>query len=952
MSYVKLEDIMDATNGGLNILATYYPDAPAALTRSTKKFKARGDEKTASASIRKKENGWYYVTDFGGDSKERHAIEVCMLEDGLTFAEACAELGARFGVKGAKSSTLLAKPTIAKRAREKKEVPGTYIFEHKDFTEAELAVIGPHVTDKHCFEFNFKSIQSFTYIKEDGVTTTTATPEYPIFSFHHEDWQKIYQPLSIDKGFRFRYAGTKPKKFIHGLSSIEREYKRVQKRYQEEYDKDAKVNPPEKLDACFIVSGGSDGLNLKASGYFPIWFNSESEHLDAKDYKQLARMCDKIYYIADLDATGINQAIKVGLKFLDIILVWLPKELLQLRDKRGNPKKDFKDFVETYYRDTLEGKVRFKNRLKKLIEFAVPMKFWDESWQDTGVKYFFKNVRAYHFLQHMGFGRYEIQNSKDGFVWIRRHNGVVKIVRSSDVKGFVNEFLIQRQMPENLREVVYKTTQLSEGSLVNLPFVEIDFTDADKQSQHLFFKNEVWKVTPEEIERVKYERVKSVTWDEKVVDKRVRLQAPHFKIQKDTAGNWDIDIMNTDNQFFNYLINTSRVHWKKDLEDSFANNQKLKAEEYAAAHKFDIAAPNLNDDEIQEQKMHLINKIFTLGYMLHKYKNPAKPWAPYAMDHKIADISESHGGSGKSIFLKSIQYVLKNNHYINGRDKKKTSDDFIYHGVSEHTDYLLVDDCHSFMDYGFFFNAITGDLDVNNKNGLRYIVPFAKSPKVAFASNYPPNNLDPSLERRLLFVVFSDYYHYNKDGEYSQTRIVSDDFHGKSLFIDFDDAQWNTCFNFFAQALQFYLSLEEKIDPPMENVEKRNLLKEMGDQFHSWADVFFNLKLDDVQLQHLDRDVSKQFAFEHFEKATNAKRWTSNRFKKALKAYAKYMGWIFNPKDRAPDGRIIKKVNGISEEHFYIRTKKMTPGEIAMLPVEPEDDDVLPNGKEKDDLPF
>lgn len=939
MSFVKIEDIMDATEGGLNIIATYYPDAPAALSTRHKKFKARGDEKTASASIRQKQDGWYYVTDFGGDSKERNAVEVCMQEEGLSFGEACAELGARFSVKGAANTSQLSRPNIIKRERQEGEEPGTYIFEHKDFTAKELAVLGPTVTDKHCFDFNLKSLASFTYIKEDGVTITEATEDYPIFSFHHEDWQKIYQPNSIDKGYRFRYAGNKPRKYIHGLDAIKIQYEKNKKNALDDINGD---NKDFRLDSCFIVSGGSDGINLKAFGYFPIWFNSESEQLDYEDYKKLDVMVKTIYYIADLDSTGINQAVKIGLKFLDIKLVWLPQQLLKYRDKRGNPRKDFKDFVEVFYSPA--DSIKFRNRLKKLIEVAVPMKFWDEVHQTDadgnykGSKYFFKNTRAYHFLQHQGFGRYEIQNSKDGFIWIRKHNGVVKIVRASDVKGFANEFLIQRQMSEELRDVVYKTSQLNENSLTNLPFMEIDFTDSDKDSQHLFFQNEVWKVTANEIERVKYDRVDCVTWEEKVVDKKVRLQEPHFKIEKDKHGDWDITILNKNNQFLNYLINTSRVHWKKDLEDSFGNHQQLKAEEYAKKHKFDIAAPNLTPDEILEQKLHLINKIFTLGYMLHKYKNPARPWAPYAMDHKIADISESHGGSGKSIFLKSIQYMLKENHYINGRDKKKTSDDFIYHGVSEDTDYILVDDCHSYMDYGFFFNAITGDLDVNNKNGLRYIIPFAKSPKIAFASNYPPNNLDPSLERRLLFNVFSDYYHYNKDGEYNQTRIVSDDFEGKSLFLDFDDNQWNTTLNFFAQALQFYLAQTEKFDPPMENVEKRNLLKEMGEHFHAWADVFFEAKRDNGEMQFLDCDVSKNFAFKNFEDTSHNKKWTSNRFKKALMAYAKYNGWIFNPKDRAPDGRIIKKVDGASEEHFHIRTRKSIPSDQVDVPVKQDDD--------------
>jgi len=192
------------------------------------------------------------------------------------------------------------------------------------------------------------------------------------------------------------------------------------------------------------------------------------------------------------------------------------------------------------------------------------------------------------------------------------------------------------------------------------------------------------------------------------------------------------------------------------------------------------------------------------------------------------------------------------------------------------------------------------------------------------------------LERRLLFTVFSDYYHYNKDGEYQQTRVVSDDFNGKSLFIDFDDAQWNTVLNFLAQCLSFYLGQTSKCDPPMENVMKRNLLKEMGEHFHSWADAFFSRVRDNGKLLNLDEYVSKLEAFNDFEKNTNVKKWSSNRFKKSLKSYAQYNEWVFNPKELATEGRIIKKVNGVSEEHFYIKTVKSQV--VTPEPEEKEDD--------------
>ena len=47
--YVEQQDILDATNGGLDIILYYYPQARQALETRRKRFRIR-DERTPSAS--------------------------------------------------------------------------------------------------------------------------------------------------------------------------------------------------------------------------------------------------------------------------------------------------------------------------------------------------------------------------------------------------------------------------------------------------------------------------------------------------------------------------------------------------------------------------------------------------------------------------------------------------------------------------------------------------------------------------------------------------------------------------------------------------------------------------------------------------------------------------------------------------------------------------------------
>lgn len=940
MSYVKDTDIFEATNGGLEIITSYYPNAQNVITKTARQFKLRESEKTASASLKLLQNGVWVVTDFGGDAVPRNGVQVCAIEEGISYGEACALLGARFHVKGAELQVY--KPKIEKRPLTPEEVAGTYHFIYREsFTEKELALLGPRVNEQHCADFKLRSCESFAYCKENETIVTTSTEEYPILVFDFGTWQKIYQPNSFEKQYRFRYAGKKPERHVFGLDLVEKEYKKLKEKEEEEYDfsitddtdDEEKITKKKdyKLDAVFIISGGSDGINLRSFNKFPIWFNSESEHLDWSEYKQLKTWVKDIYYVADLDATGVKQAIAMGLKFLDIKLFWLPEKLKTYRDKRNNPCKDFKDYVDKFYRS--ENANAFINGIDKLILNALPLQFWTEWFKSGKMNYNLSNTRLYHFLSHMGFGRYESENLKDGFLYIRKERSIVKVLHPYEIENYVHAFLEERQMSPDLRDYIYKSNQLGERSMSKLPKLEIDFTDSDKHTQYLFFSKKVLKVTASEIIEFKQGEVDKFIWEDKIIDFNIKKEEAHFEITNDVDGDLDVNIIKKDNPFLNYLINTSRVHWRKELEEEFEGRPEKDAEEYFIANKFNIAGENLSGDEKHEQKLHLINKIYSIGYLLHKYKDESKAWCVFAMDNKISESGESHGGSGKSLCYGYLNNVLKRRFYLKGRDEKLTQNDFIYHGVTEDTDYIMIDDASQYLKFDFFFSEITGSLKVNPKNAQPFEIPFSKAPKFVISSNFTIRDADPSTARRLLYTVFSDYYHFNKDDEYKQVRQVSDDFDGRNLFKDFTEAEWNAYYNFCAQCIQFFLLHPSKVNPPMDNVTKRSLQAEMGDAFQGWAEAFFAtmITVNDVtfeeQHKYLDNYFSKEMAFEDFLKATKQAKWTVHKFKKALKAYCSFNNYIFNPKDlqNAP-GRIVQKIDGKSQEAIFIRTVENPQG--------------------------
>lgn len=971
MSFIEPKDILNATNGGLDIICYYYPNAHKSVERPGTKFKLRDQEKTASANVKKLADGTFVVTDFGGDQVSRNGIQVCMLEEGCDFKTALLLLAERHGVTAVGAPVIVHKAEFTKRPATPEEEDGSYYpeingsfseFEIKTlFSEKIIEQIRTECKDKDgkvneeqvysrfatvLKKLHFHSVKSYAFIKNREALIFTATENYPMFLIDEGSFKKLYQPKHAEKGRRFLYIGKKTDKdFIHGYSQLQKAYQDLQKVEEptslDDEDDDTPVAPKQKkLTEVILCTGGSDALNVAALGYHVIWLNSETAKLEPKHYGDIMRICDNFYNLPDIDSTGKKAAHELAMKYLDIKTIELPAELSEKKDHRGHSAKDVRDYFKYW------GKKAFA----ELVQTALPYRFWDreaqydKKGQFKKMGYTFNNVQAYNFLSKNGIFRYKSENEKQGYVYIRIEGNIVTEVDANDIKNFIHKFLEDRKMDIELRNTFYRSNQLSEGSLSNLPIIDVDFTDFDKSCQYLFFKNRTWMVTKTGIEDFRPGTVNRYVWSNEVIDHHVKLLGDFFTVKQDPiSGELDIEIHNDECFFFRYLIQTSRIHWRKELEEMLKDKTHEEAEAYKLKYKFSIDGPLLSEEERKEQKEHLINKIFTLGYLIHRYKEPSRPWCVFAMDNKLSDEGESHGGSGKSIAFRSVRHFMSSV-TLDGRNPKLTDNPHIYERVTKHTDYILIDDASQYIKFNFFFAPLTGELTVNPKNNKQYEIPFKDVPKFAITSNYTIRDLDPSTERRLLYTVFSDYYHHSGGaGDYLESRSPKDDF-GITLFDDFDENNWNLFLNFMAQCCKLYMN-HNKIEPPMDNVNKRNLQSEMGGVFHAWADIYFS-----EDSGNLDKMLERSMVFKAFVDENKYNHWTPQKFGKAMRAWCRYRGYVLNPKDlQSKDGRIHAKVDVIdkygnktdqkkSAEMLYIQT-------LATLNIEHKEE-------KQDDLPF
>lgn len=932
---IKKEDVLKATDGGLKVILGYYPQA-ADVVGTKNKFRMRRDERTPSATLRQHQDGTWVVTDFGDGGHEMNAIDVAMKEDGLQFREAVLRLAARYGVVDELKKEVN-RPEIREEDATADQQEGQQFYELKEsFTDDELRLLGPLVKQEHVDTLHWHSVKYWARVKNRTVKYEYSTPTYPIFMREcvieeaHGDkpakrFFKIYRPLNYDKGFRFSYypAGAKPKRYVNGLLELKEAWRKFNADEEAAWHNDPKNEDKpykeKKLPEAFICSGERDALCCRSLGYWPLWFNSETYNVDESEMKEIMKYVEVLYNIPDIDDTGIRRGTQLALKFIDVHTIWLPQKYMSgFTDMRGKGYKDFRDWMEA--KDN-QGPRAFR----QLLNMAVPAKFWTSNLNKRSNKWEHQidTVCLHEFLRLQGFlTLHDDDLSATQYIHIDGHT--VKKINAKDIREFIISWAEDHYLPREVRNAILNSPKIQGQALESLKEVELDFTSSSARTQMFFFKNTAVRVSGNGIE----EAVSGhYVWDKDVQDHRFEKMDDFFTITrtKNEVGRdkWDIELSdNIPSKFFGYIINTSRIYWRKELEENFKDESHEVAEAYRKRHRFDIAGEGLTPEEMRIQKQNLIAKIFAIGYMLHRYKDPSRSWAPYCMDNKIGQEGECNGRSGKSFFVKSIAQLMKSVK-LSGRDPKLMDNPHVFDQVTRHTDLIRIDDCSQFFDVRRLFDAITDDMVINPKNNQSYTLEATESPKFAFTTNYVPGDIDASMEARLLFVVFSDYYHEKGEkNDYLESRSINTDF-GKNLFgKDYSEEEWNADYNFMLQCCRFYLSLvgeNVKLQPPMGDIKMRQYKADMGTTFEDWAGAYFS-----PQGCHLNCFIPRKEAIESFQNETKNYKWSTQRFTKALTGFAKFNAdWLeLNPADlRGSDGRIIKKdASGTSVEMIYLRT--------------------------------
>lgn len=981
MAYpITTEQILNATNGGLAIFVELFD-----IKDVRKNFKLR-NEKHASANLFESGGQWK-VKDFGDTSfyfTPQTAINAYMHERGLGFYEALRELASQYGII---QTDVKAFQNFEKKLYhefEGKLNEDEYEVVTKDFTPAELDILGPLMTQDVCQKYNIYSVKSYSWLialKKDespntalefrNVGTKFSSDFYPIFALIEKgkeykievdgsnvqkrkgkDFVKIMQPK--DANSRFRYFGFKPQDHIFGVDqlnsmpkpTIEVQRKDVDGNLLFDDDSNPMMDrfPADKHKRVFIACGERDSLNVASLGFPVVWFNSETAQISEIQIKSLYKQAEEIVYIPDMDHTGIERASKLALEFIDLRVAWLPKYLTQRTGWNGKSLKDFTDWMKISNDSTSMNREHITQAFNIFVNNGMTAKFWTPVQKINAdgipygpITYQINHINAFHFLKLNGIHKVVDPNNDERTFFVQQDGHVISNITADRIKSKFVDFVKEKRAkyglrfyPDSLLNMLYSTEAISDKRLAGLEVKEFNFADCTPTSQYFFFQDFIWNITKDGIEDIRNSKgifckeenlINNKVKKQRVKNRElgnVKIDEDYFTVTKDKDGNYDIKITEQNCDFLNYLINASRVHWKDETKgmhkDAVQEWQKLNKNTIFGALK-DPENPDkgylLNDDQIFEQKGHLINKLYALGYMLHSYKDDSKAWMVYGMDNEIVDDSKSFGRSGKSLMFHKAMFLFKESLYIGARNPKIIENEFLFNNVTEQTKFILFDDADKYFPVKRLFTWVTGDLNVNVKNKDPFVIPFFNSAKLAYNTNFAPTDLDPSLMSRILYTAHGDWYHGISD-VYHEYKPNYD--FGGNFFRDWDNLQWAKFINLLAQALKLFLASPDKLEAPENNIKKRSLIADMGKSFHEWAIDYFT---DD----RLNIYIDKKTAYENLKhEKHNLKNISSTEFKVRVGQYCELNNLIFCPIDLITDKKN-KRIMKNNFELLYLQTQ-------------------------------
>lgn len=402
-------------------------------------------------------------------------------------------------------------------------------------------------------------------------------------------------------------------------------------------------------------------------------------------------------------------------------------------------------------------------------ELHQDMEFW--SWDSEKEKLAIVYTRFARFLEENGFGLYFYDKTSPIFKVVRNDDNRLEEVSSEKIKKFTQDFIMSYELEgaeftkEQLLEIIYRNNNIfSDGLFEFLRPVEIDFLRDTKDTAYFPFRNGLVEITAEGIRRRPYGDIQKVIWKEDIID---------FRVDVDLSDDFDCEF--------------------SDFVGKICGGDKDR----------------------------ILYMCSIIGYMLHKFKHPARPYMPIFGEE--TDDDSKGGGTGKGIFTKAFNYMLS----VETIDGKtfKADKSFAMQRIKLSTKLIIFQDLQKGFDIEKLYSMITEGITVEKKNKDELYIQYEDSPKMAATTNYTVDDSAQHARRRIKVVEFAPYF--------SPQHTPLDEY-GHLLFDDWDQDEWNRFHNFMFWCVRFYLKHGVMELQQGDQYRRKKIKVQFGEEFLSW----------------------------------------------------------------------------------------------------------------------
>jgi len=435
---------------------------------------------------------------------------------------------------------------------------------------------------------------------------------------------------------------------------------------------------------------------------------------------------------------------------------------------------------------------------------------------------------------------------------VHEENRKIREIWAENIKKYVKEKLVEAKQFDVLEAVIKSTNSIFTDSF----FEYIDASTAeilrdDKDTCYFPFNNTIVTISKNEIKTIKYSDITKSIWEAQIIDNDVTI------IQ---------DFEPKMSKYYQFIGKIS------------------------------------GDDEKR------VNYAMTLiGYILHSYKDPSKPYAPILAEE--TDDEAKGGGTGKGIFFQAISKLIPVVR-IDGKNFRPDKT-FAFQRVTLGTKLVVIEDCPKNVDFERYYPTITEGMTIEKKNQDEMFLKFEESPKIAFTTNYTINNTAEHAKRRQRVLEFAPFF---------SSKFTPLDYFGERMFDDWDNDEMQKFYNFLFYCVKMYMVNGVMAVDNSDKLRRKQVKLQFGEEMLDY--------LDDVD-SGVFRGITEEWKGFLLRNEMDKKDYSIKRFMKGINNGSQILGWEFmDQKNRQNNNlkefKIIKYINKmpgfeeiVTDSHYF-----------------------------------